>query len=252
MSETRRVVALVPLRAPATCADWERAASLCSQTIDGLLSAGDNICVILVCHQPPANLQPSERLRIVTLDRLVPTTTAEMMEDKALKLERALEEASAFLPAWIMKVDADDLVSGTFLRSLAEHIYSNYAIVENGYIWASESNWFRIRSQFHLYCGTCYAVYTESAGNRLIDKNSHLVLMRPHHTIGQWMSENCEQVFKYRDPAVIYRVGYGGNAVYRPEAPPRFLINRNTIKRLLSLRRVRKKHKEDFHMVEER
>jgi hypothetical protein len=76
-----------------------------------MLAGGPAVRVILVCHEKPEGLPDDPRLIVQALDSPRPHTSPEMMVDKYFKIKTGLIHARQFAPAWLMRADADDLVS---------------------------------------------------------------------------------------------------------------------------------------------
>ncbi len=246
--DLRKIICIVPLRAAATCSNWGSTAQLCAETVAGLLSAGDHVHVVLVVNNKPPNLAYHERLSILEVDFPIPNNHDSRMRDKIRKVEVGLDHAVRNCPAWIMKVDADDLVSHRFLAELGECHDLDLALIDNGYIWKRGSNWLRLRRQFHLFCGTSYAVFFDRVG-RLDFEDARHALLLPHHTFQHWIQGKELDYMRVEYPAAVYQVEHGDNAVHKREGRPRFLINRATLSKLWNMRPLTKRVRNEFQIL---
>jgi len=124
-----------------------------------MLATLSDVKVVLVCSEPPDILPLDSRLIVKSVERAAPRNRQEMMEDKYLKIKVGLTLARKFTPAWVMRADADDLVSRRLVPFVEKQRPQG--------AWYSEIGWFHpygsrrvVRQRnFHLACGTSCATY---------------------------------------------------------------------------------------------
>src|SRR5262245_59863938 len=104
-------VFVVPFKGRACCSDWSLASQLCLSAIRSMLAGGPRVKVVLVCNEQPEGMPQDRRLIIKSVRSPTPITRQEMMRDKYLKIKMGLVVAREFAPTWLMRADADDLIS---------------------------------------------------------------------------------------------------------------------------------------------
>src|SRR5262245_57692181 len=104
-------VFVVPLKGRACCSDWLLPSELCVGAINSLLANGPRVKVVLVCNEQPAGIPEDPRLIVKSVISPTPLTRDEMMVDKYQKIKIGLTLAREFAPTWLMRADADDLIS---------------------------------------------------------------------------------------------------------------------------------------------
>ena len=104
------LIFLVPLKNRACSNDWDTVSRFCRSAIASML-ANSQSHVVLICRDEPDGIEKSNNLAIHAIDAPTPTTPQEMMVDKYRKLAAGLELARSYAPCWLMRADADDLIS---------------------------------------------------------------------------------------------------------------------------------------------
>ena len=99
-----------------------------------MLAAESPIRVILVCNELPEELPRDSRLIVKSISAPTPKSRHEMMLDKYAKIKMGLTIAREFSPTWLMRADADDLIS----RKLVSFVERQ----EPGTAWYSELDGF--------------------------------------------------------------------------------------------------------------
>lgn len=156
---TRRLAFLIPLKARSACLDWELAQANLHRTVRSVLAAaGDSSLVFIACHDEP-DLSGLESL--VEVDQVpfpAPSDpTLEGGQDKARKRWFAAARLRARLgqgECYVMFLDADDLVHRDLPEYVIGHDRGSY-LLDQGYTHdASSGLLWRVRSGFHLICGS--------------------------------------------------------------------------------------------------
>ncbi len=126
---------IVPLRSPETCADWGEVSSLCNSTLNSLTrQSSDEYRVVLVCNSPPLNFIPDRHVTVVQESFPIPYSLDERNADIYNKVKRGMVEVKKLqlvkpdLSVFIMKVDADDLVSDRLVAFTQKHPALHYLV----------------------------------------------------------------------------------------------------------------------------
>ena len=112
------LIFIVPLRSPETCSDWKKVSYLCNSTLSSLIqqSSGE-YRILLICNVPPLDLITDEHITVVQESFLIPNSWEEGIGDIYRKIKRGMVEIKKLRliepdsSAFVMRVDADDLVS---------------------------------------------------------------------------------------------------------------------------------------------
>jgi hypothetical protein len=242
----RPIVYVIPLIARQAAKDWDLVSRLCRRTVQCLLSSSPNVRVILTCNDRP-DLRDDPRLRIIQRDFPLPQSWTEGHIDKYRKIQVALVAARQFAPCWLMKVDADDLVSRRvpdFLGSVSSDCPG--VIFETGYVHQVTSPFVKIVRDFDMVCGTSNILRIGLDDLPLSEEEdaSGLLPMRLGHHITRAHFEGLGMpLIPVPFPAAVYTVEHGGN-----HGGVRWLSGsrRARIKQLFSLRIVTKRLQAEF------
>jgi hypothetical protein len=157
------LVFIVPLRSPETCSNWSNISDLCNSTLKSLLrQTSPNFKIILCCNELPLNFENHEKIVVIQEDFPIPKTWDEANNDVFAKLKRAMIEAKQFGSSFIMRVDADDLVS----KHLVEYT-DRYQDCDGWYIWWGymhpvKADYVYLRPRFNTVCGTSHIFKCEA------------------------------------------------------------------------------------------
>ena len=197
----------VPFKCRDCCANWPLAQQLCARAISSMLAGPPEVRVVLVCHELPKGLPEDGRLIIKSITTPKPQTREQMMEDKSLKIKMALVVAREFAPAWLMRADADDLISQRLVKFI-EKQPTNTA-------WYSEKGWaHRLGSQsalklrnFHKICGTsCVTYVTHAELPETFDQPSKefYLMTQGHHMVVDYLRTLDMTVNPIPFPTTVY------------------------------------------------
>jgi hypothetical protein len=156
-------VFIVPLRSPETCADWKKVSLLCNQTLKSLIGqTSDRYRILLVCNSPPLNLIEDEHIIVVQENFAVPTVWEDRFGDIYRKVKRGMleirrlqliqEDSSSF----VMRVDADDLVSNQLVSFAEKHPNRDGWYFLTGYVHQIGTNHLFLRPRFTTVSGTSH------------------------------------------------------------------------------------------------
>lgn len=156
---------ITSLRSPLVSRDWPRVCALFERTLVSIFNqTGADFRVIAVCHRPPT-LQRAfdDRLEFISASHLpVPDPAIapfgadflSMSQDKVRKLIIALRRARELKAAFVMPIDADDLVSRRLVAHVLAHPGADGWFVERGWRYAYGRPWIAAVDRFHLVCGS--------------------------------------------------------------------------------------------------
>lgn len=204
-------MAVIPFRAKATTSDWKHANQLLEDTLRSILHGSNLSYVVLVTSDNPDlpdDLLSNSRLDILRKVYKIPSSKQEQMEDKYLKLRDGLEHIRPLLPAWVMRMDADDLIGKRFFKELLFlRNYAHYAI-DGGYVWEDgASHLTKVRS-FHRLCGSSLASFLDDLPQDLSD---HWLMRWGHNIAIDNLLARGDRIAFATFPAAIYRVATGEN-----------------------------------------
>ena len=156
-------VFVVPFKGRACCSDWAIAAKLCARAISSMLAVRSAIKVVLVCNEPPDLLPLNSRLIVKSVATPRPRNRHEMMEDKYLKIKLGLTCAREFAPTWLMRADADDLISRRLVPFVEQQSPYEAWYSETGWLHRYGSRWLIKQRNFHVQCGTSCVTYVSAS-----------------------------------------------------------------------------------------
>jgi len=209
------LVYLIPLISPDVCKDWKRVSILCERTVRCLLaSPNENLRVVLVGNKIPFSLD-DKRLHLIEEDFELPKSWEDGHTDKYCKIERGLVFCRRWEEFWLMKVDADDLVS-TRVPEFVENLPADAsgALVERGYVHPFGKSFCFKQGNFHIFCGTSsiLRVSLEDLPTEVTGENFDFLPMKLGHNI---VKEHFEKLgnplHSIPFPAAVYSVGHGEN-----------------------------------------
>jgi hypothetical protein len=209
------LVFVIPLRNPETAQNWERCNSLCQQTVRSALAQTDsNVRVIVACKDFTPDTE-DERLIVIRHSFSTPVRNWEAQhQDKYLKIAHCLVEARKHTPCYVMKLDADDLLS----RHISAEVHTRHCrpgyYLPHGYLWREGSMLVRPVDDFHNHCGSSNIVWCEQQHlpSSLDEDMSAFPIMRFGHNIA--IAEYAKlgtPLVPITSRAAIYRAGHGEN-----------------------------------------
>ncbi|WP_309743350.1 glycosyltransferase family A protein [Chamaesiphon sp. OTE_20_metabat_361] len=158
-------VFIVPLRSPETCNDWAKVSALCNGTLHSLLDqSSPNYHIILVCNVPPIDFVPHPRISVIQESFPVPNSLTDRFGDIYLKIKRGmlaikqLQLVQKHSDTFVMRVDADDLVSNRLVAFTEKHPYADGWFFASGYIHEVGSNHLFLHPQFMSVSGTSHII----------------------------------------------------------------------------------------------
>ena len=203
------LIFIVPLRSPKTCSNWADVSNLCNSTLRSLLrQTSPNFQIILCCNELPLNFQPHAQIFPIVEDFLIPTTWLEGISDIHNKVKRSMIEARQFGASFIMRVDADDLVSKHLVEYTDKHQNSDGWYLRWGYIYPIGEDYIYLRPKFTAISGSsnilkCEVIeFPESMGT---PKQDWLEPVWQHLNVNKLLIPYHKQLAPLPFPGVIFR-----------------------------------------------
>lgn len=213
-----RFVFVIPLRNPAVAQDWKRCAGLCADTLRSALNQTapqDRFRVILVCRDFPGGLVEHPNLEIIRHPFPDPAPNWEdQHHDKYLKIRHGLVRARECAPCYVMKLDADDLVSNRLVEYTLKNNNRRGYYFEHGYRWRDGSRYLETTKEFYKGCGSSNILYAETGDlpTDTHDASREYDLVALGHNITVETFRERETPLKAISfPAAIYRMESGEN-----------------------------------------
>ncbi len=209
-----RFAFLIPLRNPALAQNWERCVELCVQTLNSVctqLSPYPDCKVVLVCREFPL-IPKYENLVIIKSYFPDPEPTwEEQHKDKYAKIRVGLEYLSNFTPLYVMKMDADDLVSNRIVSYVLKDDNKRGYYVGLGYKWKIGRRRLECIENLHTSCGSTIILYANAneLSKELVNHSSLLKL--GHHNAVNYFHQIGKPLAKIPFHAVIYKISHGEN-----------------------------------------
>ncbi len=203
------LVFVIPLRNPETAQSWERCNALCQQTVRSALAQTDsNVRVIVTCKDFTPD---GDDDRLIVLRQPFPTparTWEDQHRDKYRKIAHALVTARRFAPCYVMKLDADDLVSRHLSAAVHAAGHQPGYYLPLGYLWSEGSRVVRPVDNFHHYCGSSNVIWCQANDlpSSVDDDMSRFNILRFGHNI------TVEEFAKLGTPLMPLKIR---SAIYR-------------------------------------
>ena len=172
MNDRPIIAFLIPFASPQVKSDWSTACAHLRQTLTSIQnSTSGNYCVVVAGHEPPDfDVQSDPRFSLLTLNDPLPSHEnfhASLVLDKLGKIAAAWQHAKPkWNPKYVMKLDADDLISSRLVNWLGNADGAAGYLVRHGWIWRSGARHLIQRTEcFHRTCGSCLIVRSDVADN---------------------------------------------------------------------------------------
>jgi hypothetical protein len=179
-----------------------------------MLASSSEVKVVLVCNDPPDQLPVDSRLIVKSVATPTPRTRHEMMGDKYFKTKVGFTLAREFAPTWLMRADADDLISRRLVAFVERQRPHGAWYSETGWLYRFGSKWVIKQRNFHLICGTaCVITYvSESELPQSVEQHSDFYLLaRGHHGIVDFLRRSGIPTHPVPFPTTVYVTDSGEN-----------------------------------------
>jgi hypothetical protein len=206
---------VVPLKGRASSSNWRVTAELCERAITSMLAnPSPDVRVILVCNEIPGHLPVDPRLTVRSIVTPIPKDKSEMMADKFIKFKTGLVLAREFAPGWLMRADADDLISSKLVSFIHDQVPGQFWYSEVGWRHQLGSRFVIKQNRFHLYCGTSHLAYVTQADlPGSIDSRAEdcYLLTQAHNVIVDSRKAAGVEVRPIPFPTTVYILNSGEN-----------------------------------------
>ncbi len=205
---------VVPLRNKSTASDWDTTVNLCIDTLKSICRYKTFPCeVILVCKEFPDVDRP-DNITIIRSDFADPNPNwQDQHKDKYAKIKMGLVELrKRERPYYVMKFDADDLVSDALVPWVLNDDNGLGYVTDQGYLHTGKM-YQSVKSGFHHQCGSTVILHAKPDELPIsMDDDRKLDLLALGHTIAESsFAERGTPLPKIPFPAVVYRLGHGQN-----------------------------------------
>ena len=165
-----RVAFLIPFASRRTKSRWDIACADLRQTLKSVHnSTSESYCVVVAGHEPPDfNIETKAKACFLSVDHDIPRHQNAVVSgrlDKLAKIAAAWNYAkSTWNPHYLMKLDADDLISSRLVQWLENFGREPGYLIKHGWLWQSGT---RYLLQFTEYldrvCASCLIIRSDVA-----------------------------------------------------------------------------------------
>ena len=206
------IVFLIPLKAPQVCDNWEHVQGLAFKTIHSILNqTSQNFHIILVCNEFPDFKH--EKLTIIRENFPIPTNLEEGFTDKYYKLKRGMIEMYKFAPCYLMRIDADDLISNHLLKFVDKNEGPGW-LIRRGYKYSPGKDYVIKSRNINDLCGSTNIIFVKKdealESSDSPTENCHAI-NAGHHKIEALYQSLNRPLSDIPFPAVIYTMAHGNN-----------------------------------------
>jgi hypothetical protein len=164
------VAFLIPFASRRTKSRWEIACAQLRQTLKSVQnSTSQKYCVVVAGHEAPDfNFESDRRYCFLSVDHAIPLHDDVVISgrlDKLAKIAAAWEHAKLMWnPYYVMKLDADDLISSRLVRWLEDAGGQPGYLIKHGWVWRSGARYV-VQSTEYLdrVCASCLIVRSDIA-----------------------------------------------------------------------------------------
>ena len=168
-----RVVFLIPFASRRTKSRWDIACADLRQTLKSVHnSTSESYCVVVAGHEAPDfNIETKAKACFLSVDHDIPRHQNAVVSgrlDKLAKIAAAWNYAkSTWNPHYLMKLDADDLISSRLVQWLENFGREPGYLIKHGWLWQSGA---RHLLQFTEYldrvCASCLIIRSDVADQK--------------------------------------------------------------------------------------
>jgi hypothetical protein len=162
------VAFLIPFASRMVKSKWDAACAYLRQTLKSIQnSSSENYCVVVAGHEPPDfDVGFCSRSCFLSLKHAIPSHEDAVVSgrlDKLAKIAAAWNYAKTkWNPYYVMKLDADDLISSTLVRWLEDAGGQPGYLIKYGWVWRSGGRYV-IQSTEYLdrVCASCLIIRSD-------------------------------------------------------------------------------------------
>jgi hypothetical protein len=126
----------ITLKSRQVCASWNATQAILRRTVCSIAALGQNVKILIACHEPPDLDLPN--VTLLPVDLPIPRTVDEKKQDQFLKyfaLGMAFKELGG---GQFMAMDYDDLISCDLLNYVMAHPDPNGYLFSYGWVWEEQ------------------------------------------------------------------------------------------------------------------
>jgi hypothetical protein len=199
----------MPLIGRQAAKDWQKVCRLLEQTLESILPQPGNIKVLIACNEvPQTRFANDERVRFLQMESTPPKNITEMRRDTRSKRARVIDEVAASGGGYVVRVDADDLISNQLTRHIMRDDNRVGYVFKQGYTYNAATKEFRLSRSFNKLCGTCGVIFlgpddlSQGSAPRKIAMSGHSGFEQRCRAIGRVLAE-------VPFPAALYLTNHG-------------------------------------------
>jgi hypothetical protein len=169
MNDRPCVVFLIPFASRKVKSKWNIACAHLRETLRSIQnSTNANYCVVVAGREPPDfDVGFDSRFHFVSLNdraRFHGNYHVTQVLDKLAKIAAGWEHAkSRWNPKFVMKLDADDLISSRLVGWLDDFGKEAGYVIQHGWVWHSGSRFIQRTERLDRTCGSCLIIRTDLA-----------------------------------------------------------------------------------------
>jgi hypothetical protein len=171
MNDRPTLAFLIPFASRKVKSKWNIACAHLRQTLGSIQnSSSGNYCVVVAGHEPPeVDVSFDSRFHFLSLNHPIPSDhnnyTSALILDKLTKIAAAWNYAKpTWNPKYVMKLDADDLVSSKLVEWLDNADDEAGYLIRHGWVWRSGSRYLLQRTEYlDRTTGSCLIIRTDVA-----------------------------------------------------------------------------------------
>jgi hypothetical protein len=250
---------IVPLRSPDTCSNWSTVSALCNNTLSNLLKQDSaKHRIILVCNQPPVNAIEDERITVVRESFPVPKLRSERFGDIYRKVKRGMVEVkrrelvTPDSSAFVMRVDADDLVSNRLVSFTEKHPGCDGWYFATGYIHEIGSKHLFLRPRFTTISGTSHIFkcnYADFPDSMNANPGEWLEPVWQHLNVNKLLQPRGRKLSYLPFPGAVYQIN-SQNGSSTQLVDPRFSSIKSKIWKILCKQQITPQLVDEFNFLD--
>jgi hypothetical protein len=168
-----RVAFLIPFASRRTKSRWDIACAHLRQTLKSVQnSTSESYCVVVAGHEPPDfNIESNAKVCFLSVDHDIPHHQDAVVSgrlDKLAKIAAAWNYAkSRWSPHYLMKLDADDLISSRLVQWLENFGREPGYLMKHGWVWRSGARQFiQVTEYLDRICASCLITRSDIADQK--------------------------------------------------------------------------------------
>jgi hypothetical protein len=168
-----RVAFLIPFASRRTKSRWDIACADLRQTLKSVHnSTSESYCVVVAGHEPPDfNIETKAKVCFLSVEHGPPHHQDAVVSgrlDKLAKIAAAWNYAkSTWNPHYLMKLDADDLISSRLVQWLENFGREPGYLIQHGWVWRSGARHLLQSTEYlDRVCASCLIIRTDVADQK--------------------------------------------------------------------------------------